>query len=144
MVLIKTNKNNFVTHNHVTRDIKPLGQCPSCDLYHNRNKVKHKKVKKDETVCVVDKSVMVQAFIKNFTAKTPGRWFVIYYPNESCLYGKEIQKIFGLSEPPEYQDDQFVLIKSDKYTSTCPHSLCEAVEKHKVSCEYWTRGKKII
>lgn len=24
-------------HNHVTRDIKPLGQCPACDDYHNRN-----------------------------------------------------------------------------------------------------------
>lgn len=24
------------THNHVTRDIKPLGQCPACDDYHNR------------------------------------------------------------------------------------------------------------
>ena len=22
-------------HNHVTRDIKPLGQCPGCDDYHN-------------------------------------------------------------------------------------------------------------
>jgi hypothetical protein len=24
-------------HNHITRDIKPLGECPACDLYHNRN-----------------------------------------------------------------------------------------------------------
>lgn len=24
-------------HNHITRDIKPLGQCPGCDEYHNRN-----------------------------------------------------------------------------------------------------------
>jgi predicted amidophosphoribosyltransferase len=24
-------------HNHVTRDIKPLGKCPACDEYHDRN-----------------------------------------------------------------------------------------------------------
>lgn len=24
-------------HNHVTRDIKPLGQCPACDDYHDRH-----------------------------------------------------------------------------------------------------------
>jgi len=24
-------------HNHVTRDIKPLGQCPACDNYHDRH-----------------------------------------------------------------------------------------------------------
>ena len=26
-----------IGHNHTTRDIKPLGQCPACDEYHNRN-----------------------------------------------------------------------------------------------------------
>ena len=26
-------------HNHITRDIKPLGQCPACDEYHARNKI---------------------------------------------------------------------------------------------------------
>lgn len=26
-----------VQHNHITRDIKPLGQCPACDLYHDRH-----------------------------------------------------------------------------------------------------------
>jgi len=24
-------------HNHLTRDIKPLGQCPACDKYHDRH-----------------------------------------------------------------------------------------------------------
>lgn len=24
-------------HNHVTRDIKPLGRCPACDLYHDKH-----------------------------------------------------------------------------------------------------------
>lgn len=24
-------------HNHVTRDIKPRGECPACDLYHQRH-----------------------------------------------------------------------------------------------------------
>ncbi len=24
-------------HNHVTRDIKPLGQCPACDRYHDKH-----------------------------------------------------------------------------------------------------------
>ena len=24
-------------HNHVTRDIKPRGQCPGCDRYHDRH-----------------------------------------------------------------------------------------------------------
>ena len=24
-------------HNHVTRDIKPLGQCPACDDYHDKH-----------------------------------------------------------------------------------------------------------
>lgn len=23
-------------HNHITRDIKPLGQCPACDAYHDK------------------------------------------------------------------------------------------------------------
>lgn len=27
---------NVEGHNHITRDIKPLGQCPACDRYHNR------------------------------------------------------------------------------------------------------------
>lgn len=27
-----------VRHNHVTRDIKPPGQCPACDLYHERSR----------------------------------------------------------------------------------------------------------
>lgn len=26
-----------VKHNHITRDIKPLGQCPGCDEYHDRH-----------------------------------------------------------------------------------------------------------
>jgi len=26
-----------VRHNHITRDIKPLGQCPACDAYHDRH-----------------------------------------------------------------------------------------------------------
>lgn len=25
-----------VPHNHVTRDIKPPGQCPACDRFHDR------------------------------------------------------------------------------------------------------------
>jgi hypothetical protein len=25
-------------HNHITRDIKPEGQCPACDDYHDRRK----------------------------------------------------------------------------------------------------------
>lgn len=24
----------YVLHNHITRDIKPYGQCPGCDEYH--------------------------------------------------------------------------------------------------------------
>jgi len=27
-------------HNHMTRDIKLLGQCPSCDEYYNSHKIK--------------------------------------------------------------------------------------------------------
>lgn len=27
-------------HNHLTRDIKPLGQCPSCDEYHKIEEIK--------------------------------------------------------------------------------------------------------
>lgn len=26
-----------MAHNHFTRDIKPKGVCPDCDLYHDRN-----------------------------------------------------------------------------------------------------------
>jgi len=29
--------NPYARHDHATRDIKPLGQCPGCDEYHNRN-----------------------------------------------------------------------------------------------------------
>jgi hypothetical protein len=34
---IKTPTNPANEHNHVTRDIKPLGQCPACDRYHDRH-----------------------------------------------------------------------------------------------------------
>lgn len=27
-------------HNHITRDIKSLGECPSCDEHHYRNRIK--------------------------------------------------------------------------------------------------------
>lgn len=30
----KTEEEKKVMHNHVTRDIKPYGQCDACDLYH--------------------------------------------------------------------------------------------------------------
>ena len=26
-----------IKHNHITRDIKPLGQCPACDDYHDKH-----------------------------------------------------------------------------------------------------------
>lgn len=26
----------MIRHNHITRDIKPEGQCPACDLYHKK------------------------------------------------------------------------------------------------------------
>lgn len=29
-------------HNHITRDIKPLGQCPACDRYHDSQIPKRK------------------------------------------------------------------------------------------------------
>lgn len=29
-------------HNHVTRDIKPPGQCPGCDDYHNRGESRNR------------------------------------------------------------------------------------------------------
>ena len=32
-------------HNHLTRDIKPLGQCPSCDEYHNRHTIRAEQIK---------------------------------------------------------------------------------------------------
>lgn len=25
-----------MSHNHLTRDIKPVGQCPACDIYHEK------------------------------------------------------------------------------------------------------------
>jgi hypothetical protein len=28
-----------VSHNHVTRDIKPEGKCPGCDDYHERVRI---------------------------------------------------------------------------------------------------------
>lgn len=27
-------KHTYIEHNHITRDIKPVGECPSCDKYH--------------------------------------------------------------------------------------------------------------
>ena len=29
-----------MNHNHITRDIKPKGQCPACDEYHNKRSPK--------------------------------------------------------------------------------------------------------
>lgn len=29
-----------IKHNHITRDIKPLGECPSCDEHHYKNIIK--------------------------------------------------------------------------------------------------------
>ncbi len=31
-------------HNHVTRDIKPIGQCPACDRYHDQHIPKPEKI----------------------------------------------------------------------------------------------------
>lgn len=33
-LLDEVQKNN---HNHITRDIKPYGQCPACDVYHRKH-----------------------------------------------------------------------------------------------------------
>jgi len=32
----KLNRLQIAKHNHITRDIKPLGKCPACDAYHAR------------------------------------------------------------------------------------------------------------
>lgn len=34
-----------MSHNHVTRDIKPMGKCVACDNYHLRQKLKDLKEK---------------------------------------------------------------------------------------------------
>lgn len=34
----KAHVGKLTGHNHVTRDIKPLGKCPGCDEYHEREK----------------------------------------------------------------------------------------------------------
>lgn len=34
----KTLRERRARHNHLTRDTKPLGQCPECDAYHERKK----------------------------------------------------------------------------------------------------------
>ena len=33
---------DVIRHNHVTRDIKPLGECPACDAYHTREVAREK------------------------------------------------------------------------------------------------------
>lgn len=33
-------KHTYEKHNHITRDIKPWGECPSCNKYHALNKAK--------------------------------------------------------------------------------------------------------
>jgi len=53
-----------VKHNHITRDIKPLGQCPACDNYHNRhipNAVKFFKPDDFKTLFFADQSCPTDA-----------------------------------------------------------------------------------
>lgn len=49
-------------HNHVTRDIKPLGQCPACDKYHERHIPKAaKQNSKSEIMKIKTKPVLKEA-----------------------------------------------------------------------------------
>ena len=33
---LEANRDKVTWHNHMTRDIKPLGECPGCDFYHSK------------------------------------------------------------------------------------------------------------
>jgi hypothetical protein len=41
-------------HNHVTRDIKPEGECPSCDLYYENNKQRENIKKISDVILLVE------------------------------------------------------------------------------------------
>ena len=41
-------------HNHVTRDIKPRGECPSCDRYHDKSELTALKAKLEDAESIIN------------------------------------------------------------------------------------------
>ena len=92
-------------HNHITRDIKPLGECPSCDKYHNRNKEK-------------PREFWIQVSIGNIALwhEKPD-WFSHHVVEYSALEAEraKVDKLKDALEFYAYKANDFTTIEEDEY-----------------------------